>query len=57
MTTNIMIYHNPECGTLRNTLAMICNAGIAPHVIAYLKVPPSGSLLESGIDADGGRIA
>ena len=57
MTTDIMIYHNPECGTSRNTLAMICNAGIDPHVIAYLKVPPSGSLLESGIDADGGRIA
>jgi arsenate reductase len=57
MTTDIMIYYNPECGSSRNRLAMICNAGIEPHVIAYLKVLPSGSLLESGIDADGGRIA
>jgi len=35
------IYHNPECGTSRNTLAMIRNAGIEPQVIEYLKTPPS----------------
>lgn len=41
MTTDIIIYHNPECGTSRNTLAMIRNAGIEPRVIEYLKTPPS----------------
>ncbi|MEK1932345.1 MAG: arsenate reductase (glutaredoxin) [Pararhizobium sp.] len=39
MTTTI--YHNPECGTSRNTLAMIRNAGIEPTVIEYLQTPPS----------------
>jgi arsenate reductase (glutaredoxin) len=43
---DIVIYHNPECGTSRNTLAMIRNAGIEPHVIEYLKTPPSRGLLE-----------
>ena len=37
----VTIYHNPDCGTSRNTLAMIRNAGIAPTVIEYLKTPPS----------------
>ncbi len=46
MTTDIIIYHNPECGTSRNTLAMIRNAGIEPHVVEYLKTPPSRALLE-----------
>jgi arsenate reductase len=45
MTTDVVIYHNPDCGTSRNTLAMIRNAGIEPHVIEYLKTPPSRSLL------------
>lgn len=36
MTADIVIYHNPECGTSRNALAMIRNAGIEPHVIEYL---------------------
>lgn len=35
------IYHNPQCGTSRNTLAMIRNVGIEPNVIEYLKTPPS----------------
>jgi arsenate reductase (glutaredoxin) len=43
---DIVIYHNPDCGTSRNTLAMIRNAGIEPHVIEYLKTPPSRLLLE-----------
>jgi len=47
MTIDIIIYHNPECGTSRNTLAMIRNAGIEPHVVEYLKTPPSRPLLES----------
>lgn len=44
---DIVIYHNPDCGTSRNTLAMIRNAGIEPHVVEYLKTPPSRALLES----------
>jgi arsenate reductase len=47
MPTDIIIYHNPECGTSRNTLAMIRNAGLEPHVIEYLKTPPSRTMLES----------
>jgi arsenate reductase (glutaredoxin) len=43
---DIVIYHNPDCGTSRNTLAMIRNAGIEPHVIEYLKCPPSRAMLE-----------
>lgn len=42
---DIIIYHNPECGTSRNALAMIRNAGIEPHVVEYLKTPPSRGLL------------
>jgi arsenate reductase len=47
MSIDIIIYHNPECGTSRNALAMIRNAGIEPHVVEYLKTPPSRALLES----------
>ncbi|WP_353226531.1 arsenate reductase (glutaredoxin) [Novosphingobium sp.] len=46
LPVDIVIYHNPACGTSRNTLAMIRNAGIEPHVIEYLKTPPSRALLE-----------
>jgi arsenate reductase len=42
---DVVIYHNPDCGTSRNTLAMIRNAGIEPHVVEYLKTPPSRALL------------
>lgn len=38
---DVTIYHNPACGTSRNTLAMIRNAGIEPRVVEYLKTPPS----------------
>ncbi|MCL6705621.1 arsenate reductase (glutaredoxin) [Pseudomonas sp. R2.Fl] len=38
---DVTIYHNPDCGTSRNTLAMIRNAGIEPTVIEYLKTPPT----------------
>lgn len=51
--TDIVIYHNPECGTSRNTLAMIRNAGIEPHVVEYLKTPPSRALFESLIERAG----
>jgi arsenate reductase (glutaredoxin) len=39
--TDVTIYHNPACGTSRNTLALIRNAGIEPTIIEYLKAPPS----------------
>jgi arsenate reductase (glutaredoxin) len=42
---DIVIYHNPACGTSRNALAMIRQAGIEPHVIEYLKTPPSRALV------------
>src|SRR5580704_3064328 len=42
---DITIYHNPACGTSRNTLALIRNAGIEPEVIEYLKTPPSRATL------------
>ncbi|MGK2911480.1 MAG: arsenate reductase (glutaredoxin) [Sphingobium sp.] len=47
MAIDIVIYHNPGCGTSRNTLAMIENAGIDPHIIEYLKTPPNRSRLLS----------
>jgi arsenate reductase len=42
---DVIIYHNPDCGTSRNTLGLIRNAGIEPHVVEYLKTPPSRALL------------
>jgi len=44
---DIIIYHNPACGTSRNTLGLIRNAGLEPHVIEYLKTPPNRALLIS----------
>ena len=41
MTATITIYHNPACGTSRNTLALIRNSGAEPEVIEYLKTPPT----------------
>ena len=41
----VTIYHNPACGTSRNTLALIRNAGVEPTVIEYLKTPPDRSTL------------
>ncbi|MGY5777829.1 arsenate reductase (glutaredoxin) [Rhizobium sp. LEGMi135b] len=41
MTMDVTIYHNPDCGTSRDTLAMIRNTGIEPTVIEYLSNPPS----------------
>ena len=53
MPIDIVIYHNPDCGTSRNTLAMIRNAGIEPHVVEYLKTPPSHALLLQLIERAG----
>jgi arsenate reductase len=43
----VTIYHNPACGTSRNTLALIRNAGVEPEVIEYLKMPPDRATLEA----------
>ena len=51
--TTITIYHNPKCGTSRNTLAMIRNSGVEPEVIEYLKTPPDRATLVALIDAMG----
>ena len=53
MAVDVVIYHNPACGTSRNTLAMIRNAGIEPHVVEYLKTPPSRALLVELVDRAG----
>ncbi|SDH57844.1 arsenate reductase [Paraburkholderia phenazinium] len=50
---SVTIYHNPDCGTSRNTLAMIRNAGIEPAVIEYLKTPPSRETLIDLIQRSG----
>ncbi len=50
----VTIYHNPKCGTSRNTLAMIREAGIEPVVIEYLKTPPGRTRLVGLIEAIGG---
>ena len=42
---DVVIYHNPDCGTSRNTLGLIRNAGVEPHVVEYLKSPPSREML------------
>jgi arsenate reductase len=46
-TVSVTIYHNPACGTSRNTLALIRNAGVEPVVIEYVKTPPDRSTLLS----------
>jgi arsenate reductase (glutaredoxin) len=43
---DVIIYHNPECGTSRNVLGLIRNAGIEPHIVEYLKTPPSRAMLK-----------
>jgi arsenate reductase (glutaredoxin) len=50
---DVIIYHNPDCGTSRNTLGLIRNAGIEPHIIEYLKTPPTRLLLRQFIDRMG----
>jgi len=48
--TDVTIYHNPACGTSRNTLALIRNAGVEPVIIEYLKTPPARATLQSLIE-------
>jgi arsenate reductase (glutaredoxin) len=42
---DVIIYHNPDCGTSRNTLGLIRNAGVEPHIVEYRKTPPTRRLL------------
>lgn len=51
--SSITIYHNPQCGTSRNTLALIRNCGIEPTVIEYLRTPPRREQLIELIEASG----
>ncbi len=51
--TDVTIFHNPACGTSRNTLAMIRNAGIEPRVVEYLKTPPSRLEVQAMVFAAG----
>ena len=53
---SIIIYHNPACGTSRNTLAMIRQSGEEPEVIEYLKTPPSREKLRELIAAMGAPV-
>ena len=50
---HVTIYHNPRCGTSRNTLDLIRNSGIEPEVIEYLKTPPDRATLTALIAATG----
>jgi arsenate reductase len=49
----VTIYHNPRCGTSRNTLAMIRHAGIEPQIVEYLQTPPSRDTLAQLVAAMG----
>lgn len=51
--TDIVIYHNPACGTSRNVLELIRNSGVEPHVVEYLKTPPSRAMLVELIERAG----
>ncbi|WP_366654335.1 arsenate reductase (glutaredoxin) [Fodinicurvata sp. EGI_FJ10296] len=50
---DVVIYHNPDCGTSRNTLQYLRDAGIEPHVVEYLKTPPARAKLTELIDRMG----
>ena len=50
---DVIIYHNPACETWRNALAMIRNSGVEPHIIEYLKCPPTRLLLIQLLDRAG----
>lgn len=55
MDVDIVLYHNPACGTSRTVLGLIRDAGIEPHVIEYLKTPPSRAMLTALIARAGLR--
>lgn len=45
LAVDVIIYHNPACGTSRNTMGLIRNAGVEPHIIEYVKTPPTRTML------------
>jgi arsenate reductase len=51
--TDVTIFHNPKCGTSRNTLALIRHAGIEPTIVEYLKTPPTKEQLRELVAATG----
>lgn len=54
--SDITIYHNPNCGTSRNTLALILNSGVEPTVVEYLKTPPTRDELKSLLSRMGSTV-
>lgn len=54
--SDITIYHNPNCGTSRNTLALIRNSGVEPTVVEYLKTPPTRDELKSLLSRMGSTV-
>lgn len=54
--TVITIFHNPACGTSRNTLALIRNSGVEPVIVEYLKTPPGRDKLLELVTAMGGSV-
>jgi arsenate reductase len=56
MSFDVIVYHNPACGTSRNVLGLIRNAGIEPHVVEYLRSQPNRALLENLVARAGMKI-
>lgn len=54
--SDITIFHNPACGTSRNTLAMIRNTGVEPTIVEYLKTPPTTEALRQLLQAMGASV-
>jgi arsenate reductase len=54
--SEVIIYHNPNCGTSRNVLGLIRNAGLEPTIIEYLKAPPDRQILLGLIKHMGIRV-
>ena len=54
--SDVTIYHNPNCGTSRNTLALIRNSGVEPTVVEYLKTPPTRDELKSLLSRMGSTV-
>ncbi len=52
-SSSVTIWHNPACGTSRSTLALLREAGLEPHIVEYLKTPPSRTELAAAITAAG----
>jgi arsenate reductase (glutaredoxin) len=47
---DVIIYHNPDCGTSRNVLGLIRNGGVEPHIVEYLKTPPTRAMLKQLVE-------